>query len=203
MLARRALLLPPALAGGLLLVVLLAELLGRPPAIGPVPLPPAVHAAGIVAEHRENVAAEAATIDARPLFSPDRRPVRAATGAGPARTALRLSAIYVHGDDRRVVFDDGAKGIVARQGGHAGPYTILSIAPDRVTVASPEGTRVLRPTPIPADNAAASSAESNAGPPDGTPPGLSLLQQLQRNSQQNNGGIQNLIARMRAGQPQH
>ena len=102
----------------------------------------------------------------------------------------------IGGGVRRVVFDDGGKSVVAREGGHAGPYIVVSISADRVGVLSGAGPQTLRPTPIPSEDA------DNAAPaaPEG---GLSLLQQLQRGQVPHYAvpppsTIQNLIARMRA-----
>ena len=57
-----------------------------------------------------------------------------------------------------MVFDNDSHPLVAREGGHAGPYTILSIGADRITVADATGTHVLRPTALPAGAADAPAA---------------------------------------------
>ena len=134
---------------------------------------------------------------ARPLFSSSRRPAAASSEVGSVHTPPRLSAIMVGNGTKRVVFDDGGRVLVAREGGHAGPYTVVSIAADRVGVVSASGLQTLRPTPIPNDT---SDAAQQATTPDG---GLSILQQLQRGQVPHYAvpsapSIQSLIARMRA-----
>ena len=166
-------LLAPALLGAALLAVLAAEGVGGPPKprLDPVDRTAAVAAAGPAALHPTDIAAEAGTIMARPLFSVTRRPAHNAAGAGPATVSLRLSAILIGGADRACVFDADGHPLLAREGGHAGPYTILAIGADRVTVASPDGTRVLRPTALPAGAADASVSPA-------TPPPVPALQNL-------------------------
>jgi hypothetical protein len=169
--------LAPLLLGLLLLAVVVAESLGgaRPPRLARAerialasPPPAAAHALDAVAEAR--------TIVARPLFSTSRRPA-ATPGAGPTTTvAPRLSAIFIGGAEKRCVFDDDGHPLVAREGGHAGPYTVIAIGADRVTVADAGGTRVLRPTALPAD---ANTAATPAAPgPQPSPALQNLLARL-------------------------
>ena len=65
-----------------------------------------------------------------------------------------------------------------REGGHAGPYTVVAIAADRVTVTGAEGEHVLRPTMLPAGDTA-TPAPVSANPVAPVP------------------ALQNLIARLR------
>ena len=149
----------PALLGAALLVIVAVETIGGPPKRH---LAPGLHlvASGAASAARlpADRAADAALIDARPLFSATRRPAHEAGAAGPLAASLRLSAILIGGTDRRVVFEADSHPLVAREGSHAGPYTILSIGADRVTVADASGTHVLRPTALPAGAADATPA---------------------------------------------
>lgn len=173
----RALVLPGLVA--LLLVVLLADL-----ALSPLPrvVPtraraPVAIAAAQAGPSGASVAREAGAILGRPLFSQSRRPYVERVHVAANAVDPRLSAIFVTPGARRAVFDDGgAKPLVATVGGHAGPFEIVSIAPDQVVVDASGQRRTLRPTPKPA-GAADSTADAQAHPPD---TGLSLLQQLQR-----------------------
>ncbi len=189
-------LLPPLLLGAALLAVALAELASSGP-------PPAIVASRIAPHPASALPARIAdsgdgdTILARPLFSADRRPAAEKHAQVAANAVPRLSAILMSAASRRVVFDDGGKPLVAGEGGRAGPYTIMSIAADRVVVISPDGSRTLRPTPIPSDDADQGSKPAEPAS------GLSLLQQLQRGQVPHYAvppppTIQSLIARMRA-----
>ena len=153
----------PALLGAVLLAIVAAESIGSPPKLRQSPGTHVVAAgAPPAARLAADRSADGATIDARPLFSSSRRPAHAAGAAGPANAALRLSAILIGGTDRRCVFDNNSHPLVAHEGGHAGPYTILSIAADRVTVADATGTHVLRPTALPAGAADTTAAAPQA-----------------------------------------
>ena len=163
----------PALLGAALLVIVAAESIGSPPKLHLAPTA-RLAAAGVAPSGRlpGDRAADGATIDARPLFSATRRPAQAAGTAGPAAASLRLSAILIGGTDRRCVFDNDSHPLVAHEGGHAGPYTILSIGADRITVADASGTHVLRPTALPA------SAADATTPPPQVPAFQNLLMRL-------------------------
>lgn len=162
----------PVLLGAALLVVVGAETLrGAPPLQLAPPTRLAAAAATPAAHLAGDRTADAATIDARPLFSSTRRPAHAAGAAVAANAALRLSGIFIGGTDRRVVFDADGHPVVAREGGHAGAYTVLAIGADRVTVADASGTHVLRPTALPP-----SATETTSAAP--TPTQAPALQNL-------------------------
>lgn len=169
-------LIAPALLAAALLVVVAAETLGGPRKLS---LAPAARlaAAGVTPAARlaADRSADGATIDARPLFSASRRPAHVAGTAVSAAASLRLSAIFIGGTNRRCVFDADSHPLVAREGGHAGPYTILAIAADRVTVADGSGTHVLRPMALPA------SATPDAAPVAPQAPALQNLLMRLRN----------------------
>ena len=170
----------PALLDAALLAIVAAEGLAGPPKLR---LGPAAHVATVVPQAVRQAgdrSADGALIDARPLFSASRRPAHQAGAAGPVAASLRLSAILIGGADRRVVFDNDSHPLVAHEGGHAGPYTILSIGADRVTVADASGTHVLRPTALPAGTVTA-----EAGPPTPQVPALQNLLLRLRNMPRN------------------
>lgn len=80
---------------------------------------------------------------ARPLFSPERRPLE--TGA----TGLpRLAGIVMNGSQRVAIFAGPSNGhpVLAEAGGHIGAYEIRSIADDGVTVVGPDGASMVKPT---------------------------------------------------------
>lgn len=120
----------------------------------PVSTPSANGPAGPAAVNAAEVQALADRILARPLFNPDRRPGAAAAQPGVADAALpRLSAVLVSGRGRSVIFAGPGKPVTLNEGGRIGAYTVQSIGAGQVTLAGPDGARVLRPMP---DRAAAS-----------------------------------------------
>ncbi len=148
---RRLVRLGPCAAAATLAAVILVELAGGgppPPAVAPPARPAVARAAG----WRPTAAAEArraATILARPLFDPSRRPP-----AGPAAAgSLRLSGVVVGPFGRLAIFEpaQGGKPVVVRVGERVGGAIVRAIAPDRVLVAGIDGPRVL----LPSDGAAA------------------------------------------------
>jgi hypothetical protein len=95
----------------------------------------------------------AASILARPLFSPTRRP--APSGERPNRRQVvpRLSGVVVYGAKRLAIFaGPRGKPMVAVEGERVGGWVVRLIQPDRVTLVGPGGARRMRPmfTPIPA-----------------------------------------------------
>jgi len=60
----------------------------------------------------------------------------------------RLSGVLLSGGNRSVIFaaPDGGRPTVVAEGGQVAGYTVQSIEPGRVTLAGPDGTRVLRPS---------------------------------------------------------
>lgn len=102
------------------------------------------------AETLERTGEWVATILARPLFSPDRRPpAQAAVEAGPSMPAglPRLTGIMIGPFGRSAIFaNDGGKPIVVAEGGQIGAWTIRAIKVGEVQVVGPEGARSLRPS---------------------------------------------------------
>jgi hypothetical protein len=89
---------------------------------------------------------------ARPLFSRDRRPTpEAAKGSGgPALAALpRLTGVVIGPFGRTAIFAVGeaGKAVAVGEGKTLGAYTVRAVVPGRVTVAGPEGERVVQLAP--------------------------------------------------------
>jgi hypothetical protein len=82
---------------------------------------------------------------ARPLFSPDRRPVE--VGVAAARGLPRLTGIVVAGSQRVAIFAarSNEQPIVAQAGAHVGAYEVRTIADAGVTMMGPEGETLIRP----------------------------------------------------------
>ncbi|HJS85532.1 MAG TPA: hypothetical protein VJ779_08725 [Acetobacteraceae bacterium] len=146
----------------------------------------------------EDTAPWVATILARPLFSPTRRPP--APSAGPAKPAAempRLAGVLVSEAGSEAIFAQaGQKPSVVRAGDRIGPYLVTSISAGEVTLSGPAGTVTLHP-------AFASGAEqpaptAPAARPVGKPfrpspaaqPGLPSLEE-----------VQSMIARQQAEMP--
>ncbi len=171
-------LLPWLLSGcaALLLLVIGAELV---PA-SPEPLVPGlIHAAR---PHAPRAAAApdrseqwAATVLARPLFSPQRRPPPPAGVVAQAATALpRLTGILVGPDGARAIFaPDGGKPIVLGPGGRLDGGVIRAIGVGGVVLARAGGEQVLHPR---FDAAVAAASEAPAAP--------NFLQQVLRGTPQ-------------------
>jgi hypothetical protein len=112
-----------------------------------------------------------ATVLARPLFSPDRRPAaETATVGGSSVPGLpRLTGILVGPFGRQAIFaTNGRKPIVVEEGARIDAYTVKSIDVAQVRLLGPEGVRVLNPsflaTPDRGDGAAVPSrAAGQAG----------------------------------------
>lgn len=88
-----------------------------------------------------------ATVLARPLFSPDRRPAtEAETNAGLSGLP-RLTGILVGPFGRSAIFaNPGRKSIIVGEGGRISIYTVKSIEAAQIRLIGPEGAQVLRPT---------------------------------------------------------
>lgn len=99
-----------------------------------------------------------ATVLARPLFSPDRRPGAEITTAGAGQAGLpRLTAILVGPFGRSAIFAaDSRKPVVVQEGARIDAYTVKAIDAAEVRVVGPDGVRVLYP-------AFQSAATSNQG----------------------------------------
>lgn len=91
-----------------------------------------------------------ATILARPLFNPDRRPaaqVVTARGAHMPDGLPRLSGIMVGPFGRSAIFiPEGRKPLVVNEGGRIDAWTIQAIEVGEVRISGPGGTRTLQPT---------------------------------------------------------
>lgn len=117
---------------------------------------PSVVKAPVMSDHSEE---QLATIRARPLFSPSRRPAVAAVV--PGIDMPRLTGIVIDVVERWAIFAgaENAKPVVVEEGGALGEWLVRSIAKDSVTLASSSGIRVLhsgfeKPNPEPDHQAA-------------------------------------------------
>jgi hypothetical protein len=136
----------------------LAPVAGTAPTVSDgagTPHPSAASAAAPV----EDLTALAAKIEARPLFSPARRPpdgtpVATGTGAndvGKKDDLPRLTGVLFGPSGGRAIFAGGdGKSRAAGVGDTVGAFRIQEIAPGIVTLAGAEGERVLHPTYVPA-----------------------------------------------------
>ena len=95
----------------------------------------------------------AATALARPIFAQDRRPVaepRAATVGGPmVREVPRLTGVLVAPGGATAIFagvGENAKPQVMRVGDRLAGFEVKAILAGEVTLAGPDGDRVLRPS---------------------------------------------------------
>ena len=82
---------------------------------------------------------------ARPLFSPDRKPV--GTSAKSVAGLSRLTGIVVTESRKIAIFaaPAGERSIVAEEGSHINAYEVKSITDSGVTVSGPAGTMVMLP----------------------------------------------------------
>ena len=135
-----------AVLSAALCVVIAGELSSHPPDAGPVarsatggvsPQPPQP----LEPPNRRSVWLD--QILARPLFSPDRRPVE----VGGVSGLPRLTGIVVAGSQRVAIFAGPANQhpIVAEAGTRVGAFEVQTIGDSGVTVVGPEGTSLLRP----------------------------------------------------------
>ena len=87
---------------------------------------------------------------ARPVFSPDRKPV--ASAAVRISGLSRLTGVIVDGTQRIAIFAGpaGGRAIAAREGERVGAYEMREITSAGVTVLGPEGKMVITPTFDPA-----------------------------------------------------
>jgi hypothetical protein len=112
-----------------------------------------------------------AEVLARPLFSPGRRPAAEAAGPAAAAAALpRMTGVIVTPAGRRAIFVNGAgKPTVVTEGGRIGAYAVQSIEAGRVTLAGPDGQRVVAtafdPKPAPRTAAPAPGLPGYSGLP--------------------------------------
>lgn len=92
-----------------------------------------------------------ATILARPLLSPDRRPAPEVSAAGSGSRAPdglpRLSGVLVGPFGRSAIFAaDGAKPVVVGEGSRVSAWTVRLIQAGEVQVVGPGGVRTLHPS---------------------------------------------------------
>ncbi|MBV8573651.1 MAG: hypothetical protein JOZ58_01240 [Acetobacteraceae bacterium] len=105
-------------------------------------------ASAIAPSHSEShVEQWVATILARPVFSPLRRPPASAGAKGNGPPELgRLTGVLIANSEKRAIFaSENGKPVVAEEGARIGAYEVRSIEPGQVTVLGPEGIRVLEP----------------------------------------------------------
>jgi len=141
------------------------------PATAPLPAPvaPPLTPAG----EADDAGRRVAEVLARPLFSPGRRPAaQAAAGTAAAAPLPRMTGVIVTPAGRRAIFVNGAgKPTVVTEGERIGVYAVQSIEAGRVTLAGPDGQRVVATAFDP------KPAARTAGPAPGLP-GLPGLQGL-------------------------
>ena len=103
---------------------------------------------------QSDIDARVGEVLARPVFSPDRRPV--ATGTRSAAGLTRLTGIVITGSRKVAIFaaQAGGRPVVAEEGSHISAYELKAISDTGVTVVGPTGTMVMAPlfdpTPPPA-----------------------------------------------------
>ncbi len=137
----------PGFAAALALLVA-AELLLPGPATPPPRVLTAWPATSATIASDATIAQWGATILARPILSPDRRPAPPAdaSDADTAYTLPRLSAIIIANGTRSAVFSaPGEKPVFVAPGGEIGPYRLESITPDGVKMLGPDGLATLHP----------------------------------------------------------
>ena len=131
-----------------LVAVIAWEVSGTSPSdVAPTPRQIAAHVAS-PAKDVDRTQEWVATVLARPLFSPDRRPAMEATAA--ATTGLpglpRLAGIMVGPFGRSAIFAGDRKPIVVQEGARIDAYTVKAIDAAQVRLLGPDGMRVLYPT---------------------------------------------------------
>jgi hypothetical protein len=101
----------------------------------------------------------------RPLFTPGRRPTEIAVQSVSGLS--RLTGIILTGTRRVAIFaaQSGGPPIIVEEGARLGAYEVRQIADTSVTIAGPEGVRVIRPIfdPAPAVKPKPAPATQAAG----------------------------------------
>jgi hypothetical protein len=94
---------------------------------------------------QSDIDARVGEVLARPVFSPDRRPV--ATGTRTAAGLTRLTGIVITGSRKVAIFaaQAGGRPVVAEEGSHISAYELKAISDTGVTVVGPTGTMVMAP----------------------------------------------------------
>jgi hypothetical protein len=111
----------------------------------PIPLPQAAQTANVAAPQPQVAVSRTAMLD-RPLFDPTRRPPPLTAQNPPAPAEIpRLTGIMLTPSQKIAVFAPvtGAP-IVVNQNGRFGPFTVLAISGDNVTIKGPAGVTILR-----------------------------------------------------------
>lgn len=157
------------------------------------PRPARVPAHGVAASAAVLEDAARVILD-RPLFSPSRRPGVAA--AAVSTELPRLAGVIVGPDGARAIFAgaENSRAIVARAGGHAGPYLIRSVGLNGVSVVGPNGPQLLHPV---YDHDAPRATPEGAAT-DAPPSILDLL----RGRIQNGNGLRSVLSPPSTPQPQ-
>jgi hypothetical protein len=140
-----------ALVGVALAGVIVWELSGAPNDSDMTPLRPRAPATAAAAQvpGNDHLPAWVASVLARPLFSPDRRPEVGATAvAGAGLTGLpRLTAILVGPFGRSAIFaGQSREPIVVAEGGRIAAYQVTAIEATQVHLIGPHGTQVMQPS---------------------------------------------------------
>lgn len=133
------------------------------PQDGPQPGPAAEAARpGLPSEPGPPAAEWVSLLLARPPLSPDRRPPAPPPAAPVAEAAQlpRLTGITVAPQGRAAIFAGQPQPVIMREGGILGRYSVQRIEPGQVTLAGPDGLRVLRPA---FDSATPSARPAPAG----------------------------------------
>ena len=95
-------------------------------------------------ERRDQGAASALTVLARPLFNPDRRPPAPPAAPTPPPDSLpRLAGTLVGPGGKRAIFATGDKPAVVAEGNRIDAWTVQAISAGMVTLTGPDGPRVL------------------------------------------------------------
>lgn len=111
-----------------------------------VEAPQPVPAAPPLSDPRDQNASRALIALARPLFSPDRRPVAPPPDAAPTTLALvlpRLTGTLVSPGHKRAVFVTGDKPAVMAEGSRIDAWTVQEISAGTVTLVGPDGLHML------------------------------------------------------------
>ena len=91
-----------------------------------------------------------ATILARPLFSPDRRPLETTRSAGADLKDKRFAGIVIEPHRRLAIFAvTGAKPLVLTEGDSVDGWRIETITADEIALVSAQGSRTLQLMPAP------------------------------------------------------
>jgi len=175
MVAPVLLILAAAALGGIIALELGQRLPDSDPMVpATAPLPAPVAPASAPAGEADDAGRRVAEVLARPLFSSGRRPAAQAAAAPPAAVAPlpRMTGVIVTPAGRRAIFVNSAgKPTVVTEGERIGAYAVQSIEAGRVTLAGPDGQRVVATAFDP------KPAARTAGPTPGLP-GLPGLQGL-------------------------